>query len=81
MDINLLLKPMLLLSGIKDLRIRFDPDERMVIATGTQNGQAFEYSQSFEDLEALINGPDCTTQDREAGGVLPDSRAGGDRPT
>ncbi len=81
MDISLLLKPMLLINGVHDLRIRFDSEQRAIIATGTQYGQAFEYRQSFEDLEALINGPGPTTEAREAGGVLPDIRPGGDRPT
>ncbi len=81
MDISLLLKPMLLINGIHDLRIRFDPTERMIIVTGTQYGQPFDYRQSFEDLEALINGPGPTTEAREAGGVLPDIGPGGDRPS
>lgn len=81
MDISLLLKPILLINGIHDFRIRFDTEQRVVIATGTQYGQAFEYRQSFEELEALINGPGPATEQTEAGGVLPDIGPGGVRPS
>lgn len=81
MDISLLLKPILLGSGIRDLRIRFDSEQLAVIATGTQHNQAFEFRQSFTELEALINGPGPATEQREAGGVLPDNGPRGDRPS
>ena len=81
MGIGMLLKPMLLINGVHDLRIRFDSEQRVIIATGTQHGQAFEYRQSFEELEALINGPEPTTEDKEGGGLLPDNGPGGDRPS
>lgn len=76
MDITLLLKPILLMSGIHDFRIRFDTEQRVVIATGTQCGQAFEYRQSFQELEALINGQGPTTEEREAGGCHQTSEEG-----
>ncbi len=81
MGIGMLLKPMLLINGVHELRIRFDSEQRVIVATGTQYGQAFEYRQSFEELEALINGPGPTAEEREAGGVLPEHRTGGDRTT
>ncbi len=80
MDITILLKPLLLMNGIRDLRIRFDLEQRAIIAKGSQNNQPFEYRQSFEELEAVINGPGQGTAGQEAGGV-PDTGRSGDRPT
>ena len=80
MDINILLKPLLLMNGIRDLRIRFDIELLAVIATGTQYNQPFEYRQSFAEIEAVINGPGKGTAGQEAGGLLPDTGRTGDRP-
>ena len=81
MGIEALIKPLLAMQGFHKLRIRLDGSRRIIFITGKQNGQPVNLEQSFEELEALINGPGPTTEEREAGGVLPNIGPGGDRPT
>lgn len=81
MGIETLIKPLLAMQGFHKLRVRLDGSQRIVRITGEQYGQPINFELSFEELEALINGPGSTTEEREAGGVVPNTGPGGHRPT
>ncbi len=68
MDMGILIKPMMLLNGIHDLRIKFNIEQAAVTATGTKAGQPFEISHSFQAIEQMINGPAATPGGQAAAG-------------
>ncbi len=77
MDMGMLIKPMLLLSGVQDLRIKFDIEQAAVISTGTKAGQPFEISHPFQAIEQMINGPAATPGGQAAAGGLHHIEPGG----
>jgi len=55
-SLGMILKPLMLINGVSDFRIKFDPDRRVVVITGTKSGQDFITEQTFQEIEQGING-------------------------
>ncbi len=72
MNYRAILKPLLAISGITDLHIRLDGEAGQVIATGKRHGQPFTKSQSFADVEAMLNG-DTTAPEQQTAADPPHS--------
>ena len=63
-NLGTILKPLMLMQGVKNFKIQFKPADLIVEITGIQNGQPFTTQQTFTELEQAING---TTADDPAG--------------
>ncbi len=55
-DLGMILKPVMLLNGVKDFKIRFDAAREVVVITGTKSGQGFTTEQTFQEIQDSING-------------------------
>jgi hypothetical protein len=56
MDFGFILKPVLLMNGIRDFQIRLDSGQRTIVLTGTKQGRPFSDTMTFAELENMING-------------------------
>ena len=54
-NLGTILKPLMLMQGVKDFRITFNADRQIVEITGTKNGDSFRTEQPFNEIEAAIN--------------------------
>lgn len=59
-----ILKQLLRLAGIRDLKVRFDDPSRQIVATFTQGGESHAEHIDFEDIEKFFTeGPAQATDE------------------
>ena len=55
-NFSMFLKPILMMNGVRDFKIKFDVENRRIQMIGTKYGEKLDISQTFAEIEAAING-------------------------